>query len=411
MRALIWVLAVILVGSLLAGLAKDDPGFAILGYGHWTIEMSLALFTVITLLCGTAIYYSIRLLINIKQTPSRLHRWSKQSGARKASRKLSQGLTSQAQGEWKKAEKRLTSNASDSKHPGLHYLIAARSAQAQGAPGRRDHYLQQALKFNANDIAVLITQAELQMNEGQMELALATLLDLRRKAPKNDHVLRLLASVYRRQQDWQALSLLLADLKNKRIMPDRVYNDLETRTFRKLLEKLNSNNDMEALHQNWHRLPRHLRKNPALARHYCDGLIRNKRFDEAERQLRECINQQWDEELVHLYGFCLASKSNKQLETAERWLNTHENNAILLLTLGHLCMRMQLWGKARAYLESSLASRPMAKTHYSLAKLLDALGEQTEAAQHYQQGLDLNYADQADFHLPDQVNRIKLPPD
>lgn len=405
MKSLIWTLAIVLTGAVLAGLARNDPGFAILGYGNWTVEMSLALFIAITLLAGTAIYYLVRLLVNIRRTPGRISAWSKQSGAKRAAKQLSKGLNSQAKGDWKKAERRLTAHANSSKNPGLHYLAAARVAQSQGNPHRRDHYLQQALKADTDEIAVMVTRAELQMNEGQMELALASLLELRRRAPKNGHVLRLLASVYRREQDWQSLSLLLPDLKARKVMADAIFSDLEKRTFRKLLENQNMADNIAALQQSWNRVPRHLKQQADLLKPYCNGLIRHELYDEAERLLKDSIQQQWNEELVRLYGFCPASNAKKQLDTAERWLLSHENNAMLLLTLGHLSMRVQLWGKARAYLESSLAADALPQTCYSLAKLLEAMGEQAEAAALYQQGLQANFADQADVPVPEQISR------
>jgi len=405
MKTLIWTLAIVFTGSLLALLAKNDPGFAIFGYGHWTMEMSLALFIIISLLLATAAYYLTRLLINILQSPGKLHRWSRQAAANKANARLTQGLTAQAKGDWKKAEKTLTTSAQKGKQAGLHYLAAARAAQSQGAPERRDHYLQQAAQHQVDNVAVQITQAELQMNEGQLEQALATLLTLRGRVPKNTHVLRLLASVYRRTQDWQALSMLLGELKQQHVLSSRLYDELEQRTYRKLLETQSQQLDLGAMHMSWNRIPRTLKKNPDLLLPYCDALIKKGDNQLAEKLLREGLNSHWDQALIKLYGFCAAENKKKQLETAEGWLQLHENDPMLLLTLGHLCMRMQLWGKARAYLESSLNARPLAETHYSYARLLESMGEMEQASEQYHKGLDLTYTDQPAITLPEHINR------
>ena len=55
----------------------------------------------------------------------------------------------------------------------------------------------------------------------------------------------------------------------------------------------------------------------------------------------------------------------------------------LLLTLGRLCRQQQLWGKARSYLEASLAITPSRAAHIELAQLLDQLEESALATRHY----------------------------
>ena len=60
---------------------------------------------------------------------------------------------------------------------------------------------------------------------------------------------------------------------------------------------------------------------------------------------------------------------------------------MLLLTLGRLCVRNRLWGKARIYFESSIGVEPRAETYFELANLLDELGEFGPAREQYRTGL------------------------
>ena len=80
--------------------------------------------------------------------------------------------------------------------------------------------------------------------------------------------------------------------------------------------------------------------------------------------------------------------SGKQLERAETWLKKHPNQPELLLTLGRLCLRNQLWGKAQSYLEASLGVAASAETCQVLGSLLEQLGENKTALEHYRQGLE-----------------------
>jgi HemY protein len=61
----------------------------------------------------------------------------------------------------------------------------------------------------------------------------------------------------------------------------------------------------------------------------------------------------------------------------------HPNDADLLETLGKLCVRLQLWGKAESYYEASLSIEPSATRHLALANLLEQKGQLTAANQHY----------------------------
>ena len=75
------------------------------------------------------------------------------------------------------------------------------------------------------------------------------------------------------------------------------------------------------------------------------------------------------------------------MERAETWLEQHPRDAVLLLTLGRLCARQGLWGKARSYLEASLSIEPTHSAHLELGRLLEREGKPAEAAAEYQKAL------------------------
>ena len=51
----------------------------------------------------------------------------------------------------------------------------------------------------------------------------------------------------------------------------------------------------------------------------------------------------------------------------------------LLLTCAKLCMRAELYGKARSFLEASLAIRPRLEAYQLLATLMEHLGDRERA--------------------------------
>ena len=93
--------------------------------------------------------------------------------------------------------------------------------------------------------------------------------------------------------------------------------------------------------------------------------------------------------LVRLYGLVTGSNPDKQLLTAESYLQNHARDSALLLTLGRLCMRNKLWGKARDYLQESIDVQANPEAYYEFAKLHEFEGDRKQAATCYEKGLTL----------------------
>ena len=109
----------------------------------------------------------------------------------------------------------------------------------------------------------------------------------------------------------------------------------------------------------------------------------------AEKLLRDRLNKEWSDELVAVYTRVKLDDEAKQLDCAESWVGENGRSAALFLTLGQLCLRCQLWGKARVYLETSLGIQASAHASLVLAELLTQLGETDNARNYYASGLRL----------------------
>ena len=66
MKTLIAGLLVLAASVVLALLVKEDNGYLLLGYGHWTVEGSLAFFLLLDLLLFLFLYLSLRALANLR---------------------------------------------------------------------------------------------------------------------------------------------------------------------------------------------------------------------------------------------------------------------------------------------------------------------------------------------------------
>jgi HemY protein len=145
----------------------------------------------------------------------------------------------------------------------------------------------------------------------------------------------------------------------------------------------------ERLTEVWDTLSSELRAEPLLAAERARALERLGRGDEAERELRAALKRDWHAALVQAYGQVRGADLAKQLKQAETWLKTYSEDAALLLAAGQLCMANELWGKARSYLESSLALAPVPDAYALYGRLLRELGEEERALLAFRSGLAL----------------------
>ena len=388
MKYLFSFFAIIVVAVSAGLLAHEDSGYVLFGRGYDTVEMSLSLFLVLLFLSYIFGYILVRFIFRTWTMPEQLKHWRRIQQADKARKISLKGLIDLSQGQWKKAERLLTRAVKNSDMPLLNYLSAAKAAQKQNAPERRDHYLALAYQSMPEaDFSVKLTQAELQFAYGQNEQALATLVHLHRLSPKHPHIMVLLSQLYQQLKSWEDLRKLLAPLRKQAVFPEKELFEIEKQTYTALIQQITKNAEADKLQQLWKYIPRELKKDADLLEIYGNKLIQIEQNDEAETILRNALRKEWQPKLVKLYGLVKSSQLEKQLSFAESLSKDHDNHPILLLTLGRLCMYNDLWGKARAYLEASIGNKELAETYKELGLLMEYLNEPKLAAEYFKKGL------------------------
>lgn len=387
---LLFLVIAVLVAVLLV---QKDPGFVLIKYADFSLETSLAFGIVAVAVIGLTIQLLLKILLAIWHLPRTLGRSAEKRRIEKSRKILTQGLIDLAEGRFEQSETNLIKMIDHTENPLLNYLAAARAAQQLERYDQRDNYLKHAHDVRPDaEIAIGVTQAELQLTSGQTERALATLTHLRTVAPKHDYVLKLLAKVYFRLEEWTQLFEMLPEIRRKKLFQEEKLLAYETRACSGYLDAA-AEQDAEALNKAWSRIPRAFQTNTDLILHYTELL---KRYQKDSKQVQQivvkAINQQWNNQLVNFYGQLKVEDTTLQLATAEKWLKEYGSNDILLLALGRICVRLKLWGKAQSYLEASIGSRPRAESCLELANLLkrQELNEPEKACAYYQQGLELS---------------------
>ena len=388
MKFLVTIVLLLLLSVLLALAVQNDAGYVLLSRGHWAAEMTLVVFVLLLLGSFSLFYFMIRFVIQAWRLPERVRAWRSERRRVKARNALTRGFIQLEEGAWLEAEDTLLKDAEHSDTPLLNYLAAARAAQRMGAHARRDDYLQLAHASTPQaSIAVGLAQAELQLSHQQLDQALTTLNRLHEIAPKHAYVLRLLMQISVALGDWGQLVKLIPDLRKRKVITGRQADELEIKTHSAVLEMAARAQDDKAVHAVWSQVPRALQSHPRLAFEYAQCLRKHGRERDAEALLYRTLRREWDHDLIHLYGLTPGADATEQLGRAEGWLASHGNDPVLLLTLGRLCMRHRLWGKARTYLEGSLNLAAQPETYQTLGSLHEQLGEQSAALDYYRRGL------------------------
>lgn len=361
----------------------EEPGYVVINFRGYLVEMSVPVLLGLLLL----IAFLAWTILKIYRVPRAIGQAAGRYRSGRAGQKLTKGMIQIAEGNFARGEKMLARAAGKSEAPLLNYLQAARAAHLLGHDDRRDNWLKQAYEqMPEASNAVLLTQAEFQLDQGQFEAALATLRRIEDSAPNHGHALTLLGRLYHRLEDWPNLAKLMPRLQKHGRVEQGMLADWAKRVHS---EELLRAADATSLAARWKAVPKDLRQNDQLLQTYFESMVRLGMHAQAEKEITARLKRHWSGPLVAVFGTIEGRDSTKQLKRAEGWLGTHPDDPDLLLTTARLCLRNELWGKARSYLETAISVRPTPEAYQEFGRLLSQLGEGEAAAEAYRAGLGL----------------------
>lgn len=402
MNRLIFKLIIVILCAVLLGIAIPlDAGYVVIKYNRFEYQssfwISLAILgaTAFTIwLCYVLIGLFFQLLGKVN--PLSFERKQKLGEL---------GLRELAEGNWANALKHL-SKAVKTHQPSLsYYLGAAQAANELAEYSKSDTFIEQACNFAPKaKLSIGLTFARLLMARQDYARALSVTKELYDIKPNHPLVIQLLYTIYLQQENWAAIKNILPPLRKYKLLPDNTLVKLEQYVWISLLkESYTANKDQpvlakEQLTTAWNSLPANAKEDYHLLEVYIQQLCSLGGYQEAEQVLQKHIDKNYSPELVYLYGQIEGNDNNQQIANAERWVDKHNNDAILFLTLGKLCQRSQLWGKAKEYFEKSIALQRSPEACLELAGYLGQRGEIQKSNQLFQESLQK-------FHLSLQTMR------
>ncbi|MFC5527320.1 heme biosynthesis HemY N-terminal domain-containing protein [Rhodanobacter ginsengisoli] len=378
MRVWRWILLLVFAAALAAfgwHWVAEDPGYVLLRLRGWRVETTVVA-AILILLLGWALLSALW----------RLLRWPFGALTRRQRRlgqqRLGEGLIALIEGRHGDAERDLNRAARLDSLRGPALLASAEAASRRGEHGRALEALNQASQSVPQAARVL--RARVLRGEGKPTEALALLIPEADKGSLTPAGWRELALAALASGEIRRAREALEPLQKSGALGGRAYAALEAQV---LAAAIHAAPDGVALNTLWSQLPKAQRRVPAVVDAYARraasfGLILPA-MDEVESALR----REWSPLLIETYGVLGGDDVEARLRRAEGWLDAHPNDARLLLTLGRMCARLKLWGKARQHLERSLALEPGAAAWEALGDTFAGQGDAAQAQRCYRNAL------------------------
>ncbi len=327
----------------------------------------------------------LKSLFNIKKN---LRDYQQNRKTLRARQTLTQGLIAFISGHWVESEALLLRHVNDAETPLLNYLAAAQAAHMQENYDNRDQYLKKATeKGNGAQVAIAVSQAQMQLSSQQIEQARATLVHLLELSPNHLYATQLLAKVYYQQEDWKLLIELLPKLKQQNLLKQKVHSKFEASALKGIFQLTALKKQPEALQLLWNKLPQSTQKKPQAILNYTDALLTAGDAQLAEKTILNNLNKHWDTSLVEYFGKMEHVNLDQSIQQAQNWLVQQDNSPELLFCLARLYRKNKQWEKSYPFYESGLNRMPNTECYLEFAELLTQLKDQENAMICYQKGL------------------------
>lgn len=389
MRIFLWLLTLVATAIGLALVARFNAGNVVLFYPPYRVDLSLNFFLLLAVVLFFVLYFVLNAIRSTQEMPARVAAYRKGKREHEGNRALRDALKALFEGRFGQSEKAARRAAESPENAGLSALIAARAAHSMRQSERRDMWLAETEEDNSLKTARLMTTIELMVDERRPELALEAVRELNASGTRHIHALRLALKANQRAKHWPDVLRLVRSLDKHNALHPALSSRLRELAYEDLLE--DRTHDAESIGRVWASIPSTDRVKPFVAAHAANAFNARGLHDEARAVVEKALAVEWDDRLVRAYRDSATAEGSPsllaQIEHCEQWSHERPNDAELALTLGALCLKQKLWGKAQRHLEQALsdATEPstVREAHLKLAQLHEALGQTEEATTHY----------------------------
>ena len=364
---------------------RFNTGYALLVWPPYRVELSLNLL-ILLLIAGFAVsYLLLRFVFGAIELPAQVRAFRERRRRKNARATLLEALRAFFEGRYGRAEKAAANAMESGESPALGAVLAARAAHELRHYDERDGYLERAEKLAPDDAALrMIAAADMLLEQRRFQDAL---LALKALPEKHTAALRLELKAQQQAKNWEQTLPLIDQLERRGVFDATQAGQLRRYAHAENLKRKAL--DRWALEECWQRIPSDQKRDPKIAAAAAQCYIALGGCAQANQIIEQALEAEWDPDLIGWYAECVGPETIRQIERAEKWLKNNPRDAMLLLTLGRLCARQELWGKAQSYLDASISIEPTYSAHLTLEQLHDRLGNADTARRHYRESLEL----------------------
>ncbi|TDR31146.1 heme biosynthesis HemY N-terminal domain-containing protein [Hydromonas duriensis] len=381
MKQFIWFIFFLAAAAGIAYGSRYYPGTAQFIVASHQISMSIYVFAILFLILIVLFSVIWRMYRATMGLPSR---WRDSRAKKREYRSIAAVQTATIalhEGRWAHAHNAAKVAAKLPQSAGLAALIGAASAHAQAKPAEALAWLAQ---LDGNDVfsdAKYLQQAEMALKTNDSSLAL-TALD-KASATVRKHSLRfrdLQIQAHAQSGHWHEVLQLAKDKKWG------VAQGIKDQWFIQATLGLVKDEAVSATYLRgiYKDMSQGVRAHDEVLSAYAQAMITRGEKAEARRVLEEAQRDNWRPDLLKAYVAAADENSvTAQLKMIEVWENQRntegKKDAQLLCAAGLLCLKAQLWGRAKANFQNSLNITPSIQAHFGLAQTYRAVGDASNA--------------------------------
>ncbi|MEO8441088.1 MAG: heme biosynthesis protein HemY [Betaproteobacteria bacterium] len=385
MRWVFWILSLFALAVAVALALRFNDGYALLVWPPYRVELSLNFFALMLGAAFVAGHLLVRFIFGALALPAKVREYRARRRRENSRAILLDAVRAYFEGRFGRAEKSAASGAESAETPAIGLVLAARAAHELRHYDERDAYLARAGQLVPDEPALrIVAAADMLLDQRRFQEALHVLKGL---PEKHTAALRLELKAQQQAKNWEQALQLVDQLERR-----GVFDATQAAQLRRYAHVENLKRkalDQRALDECWQKIPAEQKRDVKIAAAAAQCYLALGGVAQAQQIIEQALAMEWDSELVGLYAECEGPDTIRQIERAEQWLTSNRRDATLLLTLGRLCARQELWGKAQNYLEASISVEPLYSAHLVLAELHDRLGNADAARRHYRESLDL----------------------
>ncbi len=362
MKHFIKVVIIFALALAVAGFSHFNSGFVTIAIANYQLEFSLNLLLVMWLVSFLIIYYLLRIIINVKRIPAKLQRSRQKRSLILGQKYLNLAGLYYFEGRYKNCYKfaiKTVKQQTSADNKFLAYMLALRSASIMQDAALENKVVDEIAQFSEPkwQLAKHMILAENLYNEQQYGQCIDNLQAALQLDFKHIPSRRMLLKVYLYLGNYHKAYEVLEWLLKHDSLREYKANRYKARVLGGLFAEIG---DAEELSRIYRRLEKSEQSSFLYAKIYFDALLRVKDYQLA---LDFLIDHAKDESLQLIYPDAILALARKLdnsagierlLTLTEKYLAKNTGNSGILLALGILSYRKQLWGKARSYLDSSL---------------------------------------------------------